>query len=209
MVDDLREPFPSVQLTVTDYNPSVLHLSTVPNLLLGWANSLDIQSPCSGDLEVTQELQQLFTDSLNRFGINISAVSGGWSPALVDLISSQHPPPNERIVTCDTLIIASETIYSPSTIRLFTSTLLLLLKATEERGGRSLALIAAKKVYFGVGGGVDEFLTVLDEMGGEASVVWENEGEGVGRVVLEVVVGAYDKRYHNTAELMRRLHRPR
>lgn len=189
MVDDLREPFPSIQMTVTDYNPSVLHLSTVPNLLLGWATNLDIQPPSSGDLEVTQDLQQRFTDSLTRLGINISAVSGGWCPALVELISLQHPPSKGRVVPCDTLILASETIYSPSTIRLFTSTLLTLLKATEEQGGRSLALIAAKKVYFGVGGGVDEFLTVLDEMGGEATVVWESEGEGVGRVVLEVVVG--------------------
>lgn len=188
MVDELPEPLPGIQLTVTDYNPSVLHLSTIPNLLLGWATSLDIQSPCSGDLEVTQDLQQRFTDSLNHLGINISAISGGWSSDLVDLVLRHHPPPKGRIIPCDTLILASETIYSPSTIRLFTSTLLELLKATEERGCGSTALIAAKKVYFGVGGGVDEFLTVLDEMGGQASVVWENGGEGVGRVILEVVV---------------------
>ena len=49
------------------------------------------------------------------------------------------------------------------------------------------ALIAAKRVYFGVGGGVDEFLRVLGEMGGRGKVVWETGPEsGVGRVILEV-----------------------
>lgn len=41
-------------------------------------------------------------------------------------------------------------------------------------------------MYFGVGGSVDEFLHVLAEMGGEARTVFET-GEGVGRVILEVV----------------------
>ena len=178
--------FKTIQLTVTDYNPSVLHLSTLPNLLIGWATDPDPQTPCSGDLEVTQDLQQRFLKTLGNFGISISAISGGWSSALVDLIIRQFLSAPYSL-PCDTVILASETIYSPTTIRPFTSTLLGLLRAAEERGSRGRALLAAKKVYFGVGGGVDEFLTVLAEMGGKSTVMWETGGEGVGRVILEVV----------------------
>ena len=120
--------------------------------------------------------------------MNIAAISGGWSSALVDLIMQQHPA-TTSIEKCDTIILASETIYSPSTIRAFTSTLLGLLTAAEERGSRAKAMIAAKRVYFGVGGGVDEFLTIVTEMGGEGHVAWESEGQGVGRVVMHVVLG--------------------
>ena len=31
------------------------------------------------------------------------------------------------------------------------------------------ALVAAKRIYFGVGGGGDEFLKVLEELGGEST----------------------------------------
>lgn len=61
------------------------------------------------------------------------------------------------------------------------------LRATETAHRRATALIAAKRVYFGVGGGVDEFVKVLSEFGGRATCVWESEGPGVERVILEVV----------------------
>lgn len=181
-----------MQLTVTDYNSSVLQLSTIPNLLIGWATDPHIRTPSSGDLKVTSELQQRFIETLHRKNINVSAISGGWSPALVHMIMTQYP--STPRIECDTIILASETIYSPSTIRPFTSTLLSLLHLAEARGARAKALIAAKRVYFGVGGGVDEFLAVLTEMGGEGEVEWESEGEGVGRVILEVkLTNKYDE----------------
>ena len=111
------------------------------------------------------------------------------------------PGGDERV-----LVLASETIYSPSSMRLFTETVLDLLSpragtgrsqhlAVFTSGGAVMtveatarALVAAKRVYFGVGGGVDEFLTVLSRTDGLAKEVWATEGEGagVGRVVLEV-----------------------
>ena len=65
---------------------------------------------------------------------------------------------------------------------------LALLRAAEENT-QSRALIAAKKVYFGVGGGVDEFLEVFKGVGGGELEVTEQlniKSEGVGRVVLEI-----------------------
>lgn len=48
--------------------------------------------------------------------------------------------------------------------------------------------MAAKKVYFGVGGGVDEFLGVLSGRGGQGRVIWETDGVGSGveRCIVEV-----------------------
>lgn len=64
-----------------------------------------------------------------------------------------------------------------------------LLASTGTKRSNSRALIAAKKMYFGVGGGVDEFLQLLALLGGEARevVTASKEGLGVARVVLEVV----------------------
>ena len=80
------------------------------------------------------------------------------------------------------LILASETIYSPVSLPVFTRTLLDILGQGYRRGK---ALVAAKKVYFGVGGGVAEFETELRSQKGEARVVLDVEA-GVGRVVLDV-----------------------
>ncbi|OJD23856.1 hypothetical protein ACJ73_04788 [Blastomyces percursus] len=64
----------------------------------------------------------------------------------------------------------------------------------------SKALIAAKEVYFGVGGGVDEFLGVMRDVGRREGTAGEDgdgfsvkeraeiRNEGVGRLVLEVTV---------------------
>ena len=143
-------------------------------------------------MEVTPKLLEQFNETLESLNINISAISGSWSTALGDLIARQYPslqPSSaaERKLPCDTVILASETIYSPSNIRPFISMVLSLLQAAEEMGGRARAWIAAKKVYFGVGGGVDDFVESLTDMGGEVKVVWETKGEGVGRVILEVM----------------------
>lgn len=51
-------------------------------------------------------------------------------------------------------------------------------------------MVAAKKVYFGVGGGVDEFLMVLRDFGNDEFHVDNSldvKSEGVGRVVLEII----------------------
>ena len=91
----------------------------------------------------------------------------------------------------NTLILASETIYSWSAGPVFTRTLVDILRACEERGGTGRALVAAKKVYFGVGGGVELFLREVRKLGAEVGVVWETgteEGGGVSRCVVEVVV---------------------
>ena len=47
-------------------------------------------------------------------------------------------------------------------------------------------LVAAKKMYFGVGGGVAEFGHAVNKAGGRINVVLDVPNAGVGRVILRV-----------------------
>ncbi|KAL2368947.1 mitotic exit network interactor 1 [Blastomyces gilchristii SLH14081] len=193
------------------------------------------------DLDIEPALLSAFREDLHARGICLSFISGAWSPAFVDLAlpnrlqsspSSPSSSPSSQPRRTNLLVLASETIYSPTSLLPFSETLLALLR----RGGRfgvtftgtstsalpldpaagsagvtnktplpkynSKALIAAKEVYFGVGGGVDEFLNVMRDVGrskGRVSDDDDDDGfsvkeraeirnEGVGRLVLEVIV---------------------
>lgn len=186
-----RPVSPTISLTVSDYNLSVLTLSTIPNLLLTWCGRRTLLSlQASGDLEVTPELCKDFIVDLESRGIEVRVVSGSWGTHFVELIPT-IPPRN--LVPSPKLLLASETIYSPDTLASFTDTLAGSIRAAENVGGTAVGLVAAKKMYFGVGGGVDEFSRVLREKGGEAKVVWESDGPGVGRVILEVKATRFGK----------------
>ncbi|PTU23819.1 hypothetical protein P175DRAFT_0448198, partial [Aspergillus ochraceoroseus IBT 24754] len=193
--------------TFADYNSAVLRLVTFPNLLLTW-NSITSHrntAPSSedqtedkaadaksreeeeeeeeeeGELDITPELVESFQRDLARRGITIKFISGAWSPAFVDLVFSSGERSEYK-----TLVLASETIYSPASLVAFSETLLALLRRPL---AETKALVAAKKVYFGVGGGVDEFLAVLRTVSDHCLDVKERldvKSEGVGRIILEI-----------------------
>jgi protein-histidine N-methyltransferase len=178
--------------TFADYNSDVLRLVTLPNLLLTWHNSRSQMAVSAGstapdqdeELDITPELVQEFKDDLAQRGILVDFVSGAWSPEFVDLVFSSGDGARK------TLVLASETIYSPASLAAFSETLLALLRRSNTASVKSRALVAAKKVYFGVGGGVDEFLAVLGNVCANELDVQQKlnvQSEGVGRVVLEVV----------------------
>ena len=174
-----------MQLTFADYNQSVLELATIPNLLLTWYFARSwVAPPSVGDLEVTQDLLSRFVSDLSLKNIHVSGISGAWNHAFNSLVKPlDHPQPGRAT---QTIVLASETIYSPASIRAFSDTLLSVLGQGEAFGGTAIAFIAAKRIYFGVGGGVDEFLRILEELGGEAEMVWETRDTGVGRVIMQV-----------------------
>lgn len=193
-------PRRKTHFTFADYNDAVLRLVTLPNLLLTWHNSrpqtvvepvVSEEAPRreqDEELDITPELVDEFKNDLVRRGISIDFISGGWSPEFVDLVFS-HSSSGD----CKTLVLASETIYSPATLTAFSETLLALLRRSSTPAAKTRALVAAKKVYFGVGGGVDEFLAVLKTVCGDELQVQEKldvQSEGVGRVVLEVTTSA-------------------
>ncbi|KAF3397751.1 hypothetical protein F1880_005641 [Penicillium rolfsii] len=190
----------NTRFTFADYNDAVLRLVTLPNLLLTWHNSRTqtafepavsqgaSRAEQDEEVDITPALVEEFKQDLALRGISIDFVSGGWSPEFVDLIFSNASSEN-----CKTFVLASETIYSPSTLAAFSETLLELLRRSSTPASKTRALVAAKKVYFGVGGGVDEFLAVLKTICGDELQVQQKldvQSEGVGRVVLEVTPSA-------------------
>ena len=175
----------AIHLSVADYNLSVLENATVPNLLLTWYFARSGAIPeIAGDLEITPDLLSRFVKDLSDKAIHLSGISGAWNEAFSDLLVSFEG--SQRRNRIETIFIASETIYSPDSIYAFTEILLEALKRAEEVQGSGRALVAAKKIYFGVGGGVDEFLKVLTELGGKGVMAWESKEGGVGRVIVEV-----------------------
>lgn len=185
-----------IHFTFADYNESVLRLVTLPNLILTWHNaqsqttapeaeSQDVPSTTQDEeLDITPELLDAFKADLSRRGISLDFISGAWSPDFVEFVFSSR---DERDI--QTLVLASETIYSPLSLLAFSETLLALLRRSSTAAATARALVAAKKVYFGVGGGVDEFLATLKNVCGDGLEVQQKvdiQSEGVGRVVLEI-----------------------
>jgi protein-histidine N-methyltransferase len=170
----IETPTKRLHFIFADYNAIVLRLVTLPNILLTW-NKCCRNRPLDpeGDLEINHRILDAFRYDLSRRGISLSFISGAWSPGFVDLALPEtdvYRPFAKK--SCRLLILASETIYSPSSLLPFTKTLVSLLQRAsawspqhETIEGKAMstprALIAAKWLYFGVGGGVDDFLATL------------------------------------------------
>ncbi len=182
-------------LTLADYNPSVLYLVTLPNIILAWAlqqrneNAL-VKEAFTPDeeLELTPEVLEAFRQSLSSNRVTLSFLSGAWSPEFVDLLYRSVVPP-ELSETTKTLLLGSETIYSPFALESFSGTLLSILQheRRDRPGGNARALIAAKRLYFGVGGSLDDFVDRMKGLGAAVRTLAE-ETQGVHRGVVECVL---------------------
>ncbi|KAF3041770.1 hypothetical protein E8E12_009652 [Didymella heteroderae] len=179
--------------TLADYNEDVVRLVTLPNLILAWAGALAPEDEARlfpegnplkdrdeehGDLYLSAEILQAFKAQLQVTGIEVNLLSGSWTPTamFLDLIPSTPE--------LNTFILGSETIYSPASLSAFAETIVALMKRVKT----GKAVVAAKRVYFGVGGSVDAFRQECAERG---AVAYEMEFEGlesggVRRCLLEV-----------------------
>ncbi|RDA83972.1 hypothetical protein CP532_0431 [Ophiocordyceps camponoti-leonardi (nom. inval.)] len=189
-----QEPSTSQPVTffLADYNPSVLQLITVPNLLLTWALYSRHRNPAlqkafslDHELEVGPEVIRAFEADLSRRGVTLLFLSGAWSPAFVQLFYQlQSAIPNTCTLPAVTLVLGAETIYSPLALRAFTETLLTLLEREDnELGNVAGAFVAAKKLYFGVGGSLSDFIADVESRGASVVVLKEETG-GVRRGVV-------------------------
>jgi protein-histidine N-methyltransferase len=182
--------------TLADYNADVVRLVTLPNLVLAWTatlsadessalfadtetgNPLQNDDDDNGDLYVTPALLDAFRTALTATGIELKFLSGAWTPTarLLELIPSAPD--------LNTFILGSETIYSPASLEAFAEAVTALM----QRVKMGKALVAAKRVYFGVGGGVDGFREACARRGAVACEM-EFEGletGGVRRCLVEV-----------------------
>ena len=188
----LKNQLPMI-FTLADYNADVVRLVTLPNLLLAWAATLSPEQSTHllpdgnplldteeehGDLYLTPEILAAFKQTLQSNGLTVILLSGSWTPTykFLDLIPSTPE--------LNTFILGSETIYSPASLTAFADTIVALMSRVKT----GKAIVAAKRVYFGVGGSVDAFRAECAEKG---AVAYEMEFEGlepggVRRCLLEV-----------------------
>ncbi|EDN96768.1 hypothetical protein SS1G_01694 [Sclerotinia sclerotiorum 1980 UF-70] len=168
-----------LELGLADYNPTVLQLVTLPNILLSWAQVTRPESwEAEGELDIDETLISEFISALNSRNINLSFFSGAWSQDFVTLVT------DKLHLSCEnTIIIGAETIYSPVALKAFAETLMALLELST--GPNKTALIGAKKVYFGVGGSIEDFIEDVVSKGALVEQIRE-ESDGVRRAVIEV-----------------------
>ncbi|KAF8430878.1 hypothetical protein L210DRAFT_3623553 [Boletus edulis BED1] len=171
-----------------DYNVSVLQLVTMPNVLLSWytspaANAYRTSDAHTSEAEhvdlellITPQLLGAFRASLRVHRVHLRFFSGAWDSFDIQRTGGPYH-----------LVLTSETIYHTNTLP---SLVRVLLDACT--GGHAyLCLVAGKTVYFGVGGGVAEFVrcveSTMDERGssGQVETIWE-KATGVSRKVMRL-----------------------
>ncbi|KAF9011834.1 hypothetical protein BDQ17DRAFT_1420241 [Cyathus striatus] len=195
--------YPESQIHLQDYNSSVIELLTLPNITLAWYTSPAAQPYLSTlppsdedeeqgqDMNITPELKSAFLNSLKEHNVTLRFSSGAWE--------FFNPQQTYNVV------LTSETIYRteslPAIIKALSSasgdgldTLAeRKLSIQESEAGKKeegyICLVAAKVLYFGVGGGVAEFVDSVESGSagrkGTIECVWERK-EGVGRRILSV-----------------------
>ena len=131
-----------------------------------------------GELEIDEDLMTNFLSSLKSHDINLSFFSGAWSPEFVRLTVQNMGSKPARLT-----ILGAETIYSPFALASFAETLMDLLN--QMPSAEKVALIAAKKVYFGVGGSLEDFCDTVRVKGAVVKQIRE-ESDGVRRAVVEI-----------------------
>lgn len=159
-----------LKLILSDYNESVLRLVTVPNMIVTWAKTvlsnqqwLELQqSENNGEMPTqfdellfTSKLLDAFFQDLQTKNISIVLISGTWGRSFSQIIDSQISM-NKGL-----LAITSETIYQPENLPVVAETLIEILLV--KRPLSTKALVAAKDIYFGVGGSIVEFEKYLNE----------------------------------------------
>ena len=184
-------------LTLADYNPSVLYLVTLPNFLLAWAlQQGENSSPAlkeafslDGELELSPGVIGEFKSFLVSNHITLSFYSGAWSPEFVDLVYSSSFPPSAQSQSLQSLVVGAETIYSPFALESFMETLLAMMRREMQTQpqGQVAGIVAAKRLYFGVGGSLDVFVDKMRSLGATVDTLRE-ETEGVRRGVVRCVL---------------------
>ncbi|KAI1864289.1 hypothetical protein JX265_008660 [Neoarthrinium moseri] len=178
-------------IILADYNSTVLQLVTLPNFILSWALQQRTELPLvdaalsseDGELDLTPEVIQAFQEFLSQRKVNIEFISGAWCQEFVELVENALPA-NANGSRQRVIVLGAETIYSPFALQSFTDTVFSLLSHQKAQGNSAEVLAAAKKLYFGVGGSLDDFVTKARELGATVETLRE-ETEGVRRGVVQ------------------------
>lgn len=149
------------------------------------AQPVDPTTP--GELAITPELKIAFIASLKYLNVNLRFFSGSWGT--FDLFTSTTPlgPSTGSGLGYDVLL-TSETIYRLDSLSLLVELMRNACTANRAsfRKDDYLCLVAAKVLYFGVGGGVPDLEKVINSVRGHLETVLERK-DGVGRKVMRVL----------------------
>lgn len=144
---------------------------------------------------MTRALLDAFNASLDAHRVRLRFFAGGWSTLPSCLAHQGGSPPLPYDI-----VLASETIYRTESLGAFLGVLRTATATTaaatptaasappcdrEEVRNPPLCLVAAKVLYFGVGGGVQAFVSAVEGERGTVRTVWEHR-EGVGRVIMRI-----------------------
>ncbi|KAF5351248.1 hypothetical protein D9756_008447 [Leucocoprinus leucothites] len=199
---------PETLIYLQDYNDSVLELVTLPNVLLTWYlspasqtyrtsnatstdNAEDLPFPTTPEpfeLPISPSLKSAFLSSVKKtYNITIRFFSGSWSSFSTQL-PNFHPEKFDIVLT-------SETIYRMNSLPSLVETMRLACcgsRAEEEHNSKDIVkakgecLVATKVLYFGVGGGVSDFVDFVEKKGIARTKTEKDRKTGVGRVVLSL-----------------------
>jgi protein-histidine N-methyltransferase len=186
-----------VTLILADYNATVLQLVTLPNFIVSWALAHAVELPLvaealasvEGELELTPEVLQAFQDYLASRKINLQFLSGGWSPEFVELVKTTQGALVTGRAKQKMFILGAETIYSPFALQSFTEVIFSLMGHQRSLGNNAEVVAAAKRMYFGVGGSLDDFVDKARGLGAVVDQLRE-ETEGVRRGVVRCYLPA-------------------
>jgi hypothetical protein len=160
---------------MADYNRSVVESITLPNLIL---NTMDVLANDKGIDIVVDEDDTGHEDSITAIAVeamlshHIVLGAGDWMDMSEQLLRSSCPAsssssgersnrPESSALPQDgyfDMILAAETLYTPQAAA---ETAQLVMRHLHPHRD-SVALVASKRYYFGVGGGVDDFLAAID-----------------------------------------------
>ncbi|KAF8962341.1 hypothetical protein BDZ97DRAFT_1920616 [Flammula alnicola] len=156
------------------------------------APTIDASNP--NELPVTRELTAAFLSSLQSLNITLRFFSGSWN--IFDSVHTIDPVEYSILLT-------SETIYRTDNLEPLLNVMqaactgkpaaapdissLKIEESDSAEGPRLdyMCLVAAKVLYFGVGGGVSDFLKALESRQGRVDTVLERKA-GVGRKNMHV-----------------------
>lgn len=158
-----------LKLILSDYNCSVLQLVSSPNLIITWAKKALSESEwvqlqrtadaniqvLNDELQLSADLLEAFLNDLSRRNIEIHLISGSWGRKFSNLVNTLiHPG-------LPLLALSSETIYQPENLPVVAETILTLYDSANAK--HTKVLVAAKDIYFGVGGNIIEFELYLQK----------------------------------------------
>lgn len=157
-----------LKFVLTDYNASVLRLVTIPNLVITWAKTVltkeqwyALQKDECEDIPInneelllTSKLLAAFYDDVQSRNISVTLISGSWGRKFSNLIHEVLSG-SQKVLS-----LSSETIYQPDNLPVIAETILDIhnLPQTDVK-----TYVAAKDIYFGVGGSITEFEAYLDD----------------------------------------------